>query len=134
MYGEIITNQHIHPYSPKKFKDYESKYVLTQQLYENPLAATKIYIANDKSNASFAIKEIKKEKLKDSFNFELARNELSIHYSLSKKSSYIVSVPEYFESEQSYIMVMECCNNPNYFQHRLETVQAIIYLEAKTVR
>lgn len=125
MYGEIITNPNIFPYSPKKIKDIESRYTLTKQLYETPLAATKIYIASDSQSVSYAIKEIKKDKLKDNFHHELARNELSIHYSLAKKSSYIVNVPEYFETEKSYFMTMEYCNNPNYFQYRLETVSDI---------
>jgi serine/threonine protein kinase len=113
MYGEVIINPHIYPYSPKKFIDFERKYRLIHQIYDNPLAATKIYIAEDEHSLQYAIKEIKKEKLKDSFSFELAKNELSIHYSLSRKSSFITSVPEYFESDNSYIMVMEYCDNPN---------------------
>ena len=123
MYGEVINNPFIQPYSPKNIKEFERKYKITQQLYENPLAATKIYVAIDKDGVQYAIKEIKKEKLKDSFNFELARNELTIHYSLSKKSSFICNIPEYYENENSYFMLMEYCNNPNYFQYRLENVR-----------
>ena len=122
MYGEIINNPNIQFYSPKKFSEYEKMYKITQQLYENPLGATKIYIANDDKDQQYAIKEIKKERLKDSFNFELARNELSIQYSLSRKSDYIARVPSYYENDCSFFMIMEYCNNPDYFQYRLENV------------
>ena len=122
MYGEIINNPNILPYSPKKYDLFEKNYKIVQTLYENPLAATKIYIALDNKENQCAIKEIKKERLRESFNIELARNELSIHYSLSKKSNYIAAVPEYYETEQSYFMIMEYCTNPNYFQYRLENV------------
>jgi len=89
-------------------------------MYEDPLSATIISIAIDLSGKQFAIKEIRKIKLREPLNHELARNELSIHYTLSKKSNYIVEVPEYFENETAYIMVMEYCNSSNYFSYRLE--------------
>jgi len=120
MYGEVITNPNILPYQPKKFDQFEKTYKIVQQVYDNPLAATKIYLAQDSNEMPFAIKEIRKEKLKDKFGIELARNEMTTHYTLSKMSNYICSVPEYFENEQSYYMIMEYCSNPNYFQYRLE--------------
>jgi len=89
-------------------------------MYEDPLSATIISIAIDLSGKQFAIKEIRKIKLREPLNHELARNELSIPYTLSKKSNYIVEVPEYFENETAYIMVMEYCNSSNYFSYRLE--------------
>jgi serine/threonine protein kinase len=122
LYGELINNPHILPYSPKKYFEFENRFRLVQQLYDNPLAATKIFTANDENNILYAIKEIKKGKLKDTFAYQLARNELSVHYSLSKKSNFIANVPEYFENDNSFYMVMEYCNNPNYFQYRLENV------------
>jgi len=120
LYGEIIENNKIFPFSPQKFEIFEKKYKISSKLYEDPLSATIISIAIDLSGKQFAIKEIRKIKLRDPLNHELARNELSIHYTLSKKSNYIVDVPEYYENETAYIMVMEYCNNSNYFSYRLE--------------
>ena len=134
MYGEIINNPNIIQYNPKKIVEFEKKYKLTSQLYENPLGATKILIGNDFNDTQYAIKEIKKEKLKESFYFELAKNELSIHFSLSRKSNYIVGVPEYYENDSSYFMIMDFCTYPNYFQYRLENVYIIFNREIEAIR
>ena len=123
MYGEQIINPNILHYSPKNFDIFEQKYKIIQQFYENPLAATTMHIAIDENESQYAVKEIKKSKLKEKYQYELAKNELSIHYSLSKKSNYIVNVSDYFENENSFFLVMEYCNRPNYFQYRLENVK-----------
>lgn len=53
---------------------------------------------------------------------EFAKNELIIHYSLSKLSNNIVNVIDYFEDENSYRLAMEYCEEPNYFEDILENV------------
>lgn len=75
-----------------------------------------------------ALKEMKKEKFKQEFNFEFARNELSIHYSLSKLSNNIVNALDYYEDEKSFYLLMEYCDDPNYFEEILENVINYKYL------
>lgn len=122
MYGLPISSSYILPFSPKKYEKIEEKYEFVEKIYENPLSATEMHLAIDENKAPFAIKEIKKSKLKDKLLQELAKSELSIHYSLSKKSNNIVNVYDYYETENSFFMVMEYCPNPTYFSYQLENV------------
>jgi len=122
MYGFPVSSSYILPFSPKKFEKIEEKYEIIEKIYENPLSATEMYLAIDENKTPYAIKEIKKSKLRDRLLHELAKSELSIHYSLSKKSNNIVNVYDYYETESSYYMIMEYCPNPTYFRYQLENV------------
>lgn len=68
------------------------------------------------------MKELKKEKFKNDFSYELAKSELVFHCSLSKLSNNIVNAYEYYEDEQAYYLLMEFCEDPNYFEEILENV------------
>ena len=69
-----------------------------------------------------AMKELRKEKFKQNFNNEMAKSELMFHYSLSKLTNNIVTAYDYFEDEKSYYLLMEFCDEPNYFEEILENV------------
>jgi serine/threonine protein kinase len=122
MYGFPVSSSYILPFSPKKFEKIEEKYEIIEKIYDNPLSATEIHLATDENKTPYAIKEIKKSKLRDRLLQELAKSELSIHYSLSKKSNNIVNVYDYYETESSFYMIMEYCPNPTYFRYQLENV------------
>ncbi len=122
MYGFPVSSSYILPFSPKKFEKIEEKYEIIEKIYENPLSATEMYLAIDENKTPYAIKEINKSKLRDRLLHELAKSELSIHYSLTKKSNNIVNVYDYYETESSYYMIMEYCPNPTYFRYQLENV------------
>lgn len=83
---------------------------------------------NLENNRLVAIKELRKDRLNKNFLNEFAKNELTIHYSLSRISNNIVNVLDYFEDDFSYILAMEYCEEPNYFDDILENVFVIILL------
>ena len=87
------------------------------------MSPTIICIAKDLQIDKFvAIKELRKDRLNKNFLAEFAKNELIIHYSLSKLSNNIVNVIDYFEDETAYKLAMEYCEEPNYFEDILENV------------
>ena len=72
------------------------------------------------SGLKVAIKELRKERLKEEYLQEMARNEFSIHSYLSKLSNNIVAVKDYFEDEKAFHLVMEFSEEPDYFEDLLE--------------
>ena len=104
------------------------KYKLIDKLkFENPLSPTILHIVEDKNKIKYAMKETLKSKIRDKYLLELAKNELSIHYSLSRQSNYIVKVHDTYEDDNSFNMVMDLCENPEYFTNRLENVNIILF-------
>jgi serine/threonine protein kinase len=70
-----------------------------------------------------AIKEIRKERLTTTWAHEFARNELVLHYSMSKTSCLnITKVYDYYEDDLNYYLVMECSNEADFFEEMLENV------------
>ena len=87
------------------------------------MSPTIISVANNlQTDKLVAIKELRKDRLSKNFLAEFAKNELIIHYSLSKLSNNIVNVIDYFEDENAYKLAMEYCDEPNYFEDILENV------------
>lgn len=119
-----LNNTKMLGYSPWKMKIFEENYKIEETLYTQNLSPTVIYTGTDlTNNTKIAIKELRKSKLKGKLYLnEFAKNEMAIHYSLSRLSNNIVKVPAYFENEESYLMVMEYSNQPNYFEDLLENV------------
>jgi len=100
-----------------------NNFKIIKTIIPNGISPTIIHLAQDLNNGKMvALKELRKEKFKHDFNFEFARTELSIHYSLSKLSNNIVHVLDYYEDEKSFYLLMEYCDEPNYFEEILENV------------
>ena len=103
-------------------KVYKENYKIGEQLYSNSLACSRISLIEDNNGTQFAVKEIFKNKLRNNFVQEFAKNELCLHYSLSKLSRSIVKIDNYYEDEERYTMVMEYSYDPEYFVDLLENV------------
>lgn len=130
-YGEVIkcASPNILAYNPLNRKAFENKFQMRNVIYSNSLSPNIISLAeNVLNNKLVAVKEIRKDKLTKSFLHEFAKNEVSIHQSLSKISNNIVDVIDYFEDETTYTIVMEYCDEPNYFEDILENVIYYIYI------
>jgi len=125
LYGETIKcgSQNILAYNPQNNKIFTDNYEINKVIYSQGLSPTVISIAKNLQSDKFvAIKELRKDRLTKNFLAEFAKNELIIHYSLSKLSNNIVNVIDYFEDEHSYKLAMELCDEPNYFEDILENV------------
>ncbi len=125
MYGETIkcASPNILPYNPHDNKIFKDNYEIKKVIYSNGLSPTTISIAKNLQIDKFvAIKELRKDRLTKNFLSEFAKNEMIIHYSLSKLSNNIVNVIDYFEDENSFKLAMEYCEEPNYFEDILENV------------
>jgi serine/threonine protein kinase len=102
---------------------------MIKTIIPNGISATIIHIAQDiNTKRMVALKELRKEKFKHDFNYELAKTELMIHYSLSKLSNNIVDILDYYEDEKSFYLLMEFCDEPNYFEDILENVTNLYYI------
>jgi len=126
LYGETIKcgSPNILAYNPHNKKIFNENFQMKKVIYSTGLSPTTISIAQHvETNKIVAVKELRKERLNKNYLNEFARNELTIHYSLSKLSNNIVNVIDYFEDENSYIMAMEYCEEPNYFEDILENVK-----------
>lgn len=111
--------------------DFRKKYRREDEIYNQHLTPTSIYKAIDVDNSSIVvIKELRKAKMVNSNMHDFAKNELSIHYSLSNftECENIVKVYEYFEDERAYYMVMECSPDPNFFEDLLENVRLLFLI------
>lgn len=125
LYGEklnLAKHSRILPYAPNEINILNENYKFCgKKIYMESLAATVVYKGIDKLTQSpVAIKEVRKEKLKSIFMQEMAKNELTIHSSISKICDNIVSVKDYFEDEKAYYLVMEYSEEPNYFEDLLD--------------
>jgi calcium-dependent protein kinase len=80
-----------------------------------------------------AIKIMEKKRMNQSYKHEFARNELALHHSLSNftRCPNIVRVLDYFEDNEKYYLVMELCEDPNFFEDRLEDVCLFLNLPFK---
>lgn len=118
LYGEkiIINSQNILPYAPSKIEELKEHYIFDDKIYSSALAMSTIHLVKDHDGKKYALKEIRKSRLNQPYQFELARNELSIHYSLSKLTDNIVKVYNYYEDDHSYFMLMEYSPKPDYFE------------------
>ncbi len=101
---------------------FNKKYKVMYVFYSNELACSRVTLLEDTHGIKYAAKQILKNKLNNKYFHEFARNELSLHSSLSKLSNTIVKVEEYFEDEEKYTMVMEYAHDPDYFEDLLENV------------
>lgn len=131
MYGEIVPNvcPDILPFSPSTMNIFTENFTKLKTLYSSALAATEIILVEDRDGKKYAVKEIIKAKLKHSYLQELIRNEIALQFSLCKKSENIVKVPEYFEDEERYVMLMEHSPQSDYFEDLLENVSIESNLE-----
>jgi len=125
MYGEKLElkeDSKILNYAPDDTnKIYESYIVEEDKIYEASLSPSEVYLAIDKITGNkVAIKEVKKEKLKDNFIKEMAKNELIIHASMSQQSYNVVKIHNYYEDEKAFKIAMEFCEEGNYFEDILE--------------
>jgi hypothetical protein len=119
----LMLNENIKFYAPKSVELLWETYQKVSTLYEIPLSPTIIYKVIDKITKKIkALKELKKVKLKGGYLHEFARNELLIHYSMSKLSNIIVNVSEYYEDKDGYYIVMEYSKYHSYFEVLLEKV------------
>lgn len=119
----IFNHQNIEiNYQPLEINFFVENYKFEEKLiYSNGLSPSIIHMGLEvKSGDKVAIKELKKEKLKDDYMMQMIRNELSIHYFLSKVSKNVVRVKDYAEDEKSYYLAMECSDEPNFFEDLLE--------------
>ncbi len=57
---------------------------------------------------------------------EYARNECTIHSQL--KHENVVELYDYTESDKEFVLLMEYCNNANYFQDKIEDVSSSVML------
>lgn len=109
-------------FEPAKYSMKE-KYAIKETVYECNLAPTKVYIGEDiKTGEQVAIKETNKSKMGKDIYTELILNELAISKYLSTRTNSVVHVYDYFEEDESYIIVMELCDRPNFFEELLENV------------
>lgn len=113
-------------YKPNKLP-FSNYYTIKELVYECMLAPTKVYIGEEvETGAQVAIKEIVKTKLninKDKdFFFEFIYNEMAISKYLSSICHSVVHAHDYFETNDSFIIVMELCDRPNFFEELLENV------------
>lgn len=124
----IKVSKYITPYNPQNLNKFYDNFKIIKTIVPNGLSPTIINIAMElNNNKLFALKELKKEKFKNPFNNEFARSELIIHYSLSKLSSNIVNVVDYYEDDKAYYLLMEYCEEANYFEEILENVGDFLY-------
>ena len=120
---KILLKENIKSYSPLPVELLWEMYDKKTVIYELPMSATIIYkVVDKKTKKTYALKELRKERLKENYLHEFAKNESAIHYSMSKLSNLIVKVPHYFESQDSYYMVMEYSSLHGYFEELLEKV------------
>lgn len=109
-------------FTPSKIP-FNKKYKMLDLVYECMLAPTKVYIGEDlETGEKVAIKEIVKTKLGKDVYFEFICNELAVSKYLSNIIHSVVRVYDYFEDEQSFIIVMELCDRPKFFEEMLEDV------------
>jgi hypothetical protein len=102
---------------------FNKKYKMLDLVYECMLAPTKVYIGEDlETGEKVAIKEIVKTKLSKDVYFEFICNELAVSKYLSSIIHSVVRVYDYFEDDQSFIIVMELCDRPKFFEEMLEDV------------
>jgi hypothetical protein len=133
-YGEKVNlgSNEILPYSPSNVSMYDKSFREIQIIYSSSLAATQILLVEDLEGHKYAAKKIYKNKLRSSYMHEFLKNEIAIQFSLSRLSENIVKVPEYFEDEERYIMLMEYSSFTDYFDDMLENVKFFINLEVYT--
>ncbi len=112
-------------YQPQPIQLFKEKYKTDKKIYDQELNSTYVYIGTDTTeNSKVAIKQIKKNRMDKNFLHEMTRNELAVHYSLSRtKCNNIVKAKNYFEDASSYYLVMECSPEPNFFEDMLENVK-----------
>ncbi len=64
-----------------------------------------------------------KDKLMSLTQHQYARNECTIHSQLHHEN--VVELYDYTESESEFVLLMEYCNDANYFQDKIEDVRQI---------
>jgi serine/threonine-protein kinase Chk2 len=125
LYGlnfEINKVSKIFPYNPSDIATLPQNYKLDgKKIYSSNLSPGVVYSGYDKIlESKVAIKELRKGKLNEEYQHEMAKNELAIHFSLSSISNNIVKVRDYFEDENAYYLIMEYSEEPDFFEDLLE--------------
>lgn len=115
-------NAHIFEYLPSDitllFQIYKRD---PSSIYVGNLSPSIIYSGKEvNSGIKVAIKELRKDRLKDQIMFGMVKTEFSIHSYLSKISANIVEVKDYYEDEKAFYLVMEFSEEPDYFEDLLE--------------
>jgi hypothetical protein len=126
VYEEKIKTTTISGFFPQSAENFKDSYILADILYNNPLSPSIIYSAKDTQGNQFAVKQVKKERLSQTYLFDFARNEMVIQQSLSRLSNNIVKVPDYYEDDEHFTMVMEYSEDPCYFEELLENVNYLL--------
>jgi serine/threonine protein kinase len=103
-------------------KLFDEKYKIQETIYNNELSPSTIYMALDETSKKVAVKRVKKDRLGKGYLHDFARNEMVIQQSLGRLSNNIVKVPDYFEDNETFTMVMEYSEDPTYFEELLENV------------
>lgn len=125
--GNSSFNTELISFQPIKDKKIQEVYELNMILYQVDVAPTTVYLAQHKEKGTtVAVKYIDKSKLSTFELKDMICNEFALTAKLSKYIPEIIQVYEYYEDEESYSMVMEYCDRPNYFEEMLENVS--IYL------
>ena len=116
-------------YNPLEKKKFDENYLIKKVIFAQSLSPSVISLAEcNLTKKLVAVKELKKEKFHNKeYLHDFAKNELLIHHSLWKKSKNIVEVYDYFEDENSYVLLMEYCENATYFEDILENVNIFFY-------
>jgi serine/threonine protein kinase len=124
VYGvRFSVNSNLKPYSPQNIKIFYEKYKVINTIYSLELAAAEVLLVEDiDTRIKYAAKHVKKGRLNGEMFHQFIKNEMALHYSLCRLSSNIVVCEEYYEGEESYVMVMEYSNQPDYFNRLLEKV------------
>lgn len=105
---------------------YKEKFKIVELVYECIVAPTKVFIGENKETGELvAIKETVKSKLSKDFLYEFLYNELAVSRFLSQITHSVVQVYDYYEELDSFIIIMELCDRPNFFEELLENVSKL---------
>ncbi len=119
-------NSELISFQPIKDRKIRDVYKLNSILYQVDVAPTTVYLAEHKEKGTIvAVKHIDKSKLSTFELKDMICNELALTAKLSNIIREIVQVYEYYEDDDSYSLVMEYCDRPNFFEEMLENVSHV---------
>jgi serine/threonine protein kinase len=130
LYGEklFINSNKLENYSALSMKSFLEKYRIIEKIYSNFSAPSHILLLEDTEGVKYAAKQTIKKRLTGDYYHEFVKNEMLIQHSLSRFSRNIVKVLDYYEDEDTYLMVMEYSYQPNYFEDLLENVKSFLII------
>ncbi|CDW71382.1 calcium-dependent protein kinase 10-like [Stylonychia lemnae] len=120
-YGLPLTPTKFFPqlqYQPKDFGILD-QFPIKEKLYSVQLSPTVIYLtSHEETDQQIIRKSIMKNKLLNDVQIQYARQECTIQSLL--KHENIVELYHYTENDQEITLLMEYCNDANYFEDRIE--------------